>query len=122
MSLKFGNSPAVVIELQPGIYLFPVDSAIGKSYMCKIFKELESIDRVASHTFPSAFNAQMVLDSDRRDVVLLDRYDLCDGDFTAEMQKFAEKGVLLIDYKSHNFPLKCRRCELDMTEAELVVL
>lgn len=121
MSLKFGISPVVRIELQPGVYLLPEDSAVGKSYMCQIFKDLESIDRVTSHTFPAKLDAKRVLDNTTRDVVLLDRYDMCNEDFAEDMRRFAERGVLLVDFKSYGFPVPARRCRLYMTMDELVV-
>lgn len=121
MSLKFGSNPCVRIDLQPGVYLLPVDSAIGKSYMCQIFKDISSIARVASHTFPDAFDAKKVLDNSKRDVVMLDRYDMCDADFSEDMRRFTEKGILLVDFKKSGFPVPARRCRVYMTSNELVV-
>lgn len=121
MSLKYGNDPVVSIDLQPGIYLLPTDSAVGKSYLAFVLKDLENVDRVTSHAFPSTFDAARVLDNSTRDVVLLDRYDMRTEDYVDEMRKFAEKGILLVDFKTHRFPLPCRRCRLLMTKDELVV-
>lgn len=121
MSLIFGNDPAVRIELEPGIYLLPEESSVGKTYMCSIFRSLASIDRVTSHTFPDDMDSKRVLDNSLRDVVALDRYDMCTGDYTDDMQRFAEKGILLVDAKAHSFNLRCRSCRMYMTRDELVI-
>lgn len=121
MNLRYESRIAVSINLEPGVYLLPTNSASGKSYMAKLFKEIDAVARVTSHTFPATFDASSVLDNSVRDVVLLDRYDMCTDDFTVEMKKFAEKGILLVDCKTHDFPLQCRRCYLKMTKSELVL-
>ena len=121
MSLKFGNNPVVRIELSPGIYLLPPESAIGKSYMCKIFKDIGRVSRVTGHEFPDDLDVDKVLNNSLRDVVIFDRYDMCTSDFTKEMQNFAKSGVLLLDSKTHLRGLGCRSCMMDMNKDELVV-
>lgn len=121
MSLRFGSNPVIIIDLQPGIYLLPEESSSGKSFMSRRLKTLESVDRATSHTFPAEMDSKKVLDSSLRDVVVLDRYDMCSNDYSEDMLNFSKDGVLLVDCKSHSFNLPCRSCRMYMTESELFV-
>lgn len=121
MKLKIGISPSISIDLEPGVYLLPSQSAIGKSYLCSAFRDLESIDRVKSHAFPAELIASQVFDSSKRDVVMLDRYDLCKVDYSMEMLDFAKTGVVLVDCKAKPFTIPCKPCRLYMTKDALVI-
>lgn len=121
MKLSIGISPSISIDLEPGIYLLPAKSAIGKSYLCSAFRDLASINRVKSHSFPEELVVSNVFDRDKRDVIMLDRYDLCTEDYSSEMLSFSETGIILVDCKATPFKLPCRPCRIYMKKDELVV-
>lgn len=121
MKLTFGSRPRVAIDLEPGCYILPCDSAIGKSYLCSLLKKVSDRERVNSHSFPDKFHPEDILDSSRFDIVMLDRYDMRDKDYVDEMREFVRKGALLLDCKSMVFPLPCKMSEIWMSKNELIV-
>lgn len=114
-------TPSIYVELEPGIYVFPPMSARGKTYLSDSLYELRSLERVDSVTYISDFRPKEFFDRSKRDLVMLDRYDLYYGQGIDEMNEFARTGIVLVDCKSSFAKLNSRPCLLKMTMDELVV-
>lgn len=104
--------------MKPGVYVL---GGFGKSYLCSLLQKLRETERVDACTYPPLVPAGELLDSGKRDLVMLDRYDLYAGFGAEEMASFAERGIVLVDCKSHGFPLHARRCSVYLYEDRLVV-
>lgn len=117
-------TPQIVINLEPGIYVFPNSSADGKTYLAMRLRQLHDDERVDSYTFVdrSHFGIEKVLDSSKNDVVLIDRYDMYLGEGAGAIEQFSKTGVVLIDCKSRNLPFGGKECVLLMDEGRLTVL
>lgn len=115
-------TPAIQVRLDPGVYILHDRAAGGKSYLCSLLHKLRDRERVDSHTYPNEFKPAELLDSSKRDLVMLDRYDMYCGAGVEEIAKFAETGVVLIDCKSHDYPLAATTCFIRFSEDKLEVL
>lgn len=114
--------PSIQVRLDPGIYLFADGSARGKTYLCSLLHGLRTVERVDSHTYIDDFHPAELFDRSKRDLIMLDRYDMYAGAGVEEIAKFAQTGgVVLIDCKSHQFPMTVETCFLRFREGELVV-
>ena len=115
-------TPAIRVKLESGVYMFSDSSASGKTYLCSLLHGLRTVERVDSHRYPSDFHPAELFDRSKRDLVMLDRYDMYAGAGVEEIAKFAQAGgVVLIDCKSHEFPMTVETCFLRFREGELEV-
>ena len=93
----------VHIDLEPGVYVFPCASAEGKTYLATILEKFRNYKEPVRAYSYSDFNdgvpLSSVLDPERYQVVLLDRYDLYYGEGVEDIKAFAKKSILLIDCK-----------------------
>ena len=115
-------TPSVYVELTPEIYVFPALTSEGKTYLCSVLHSLRTIERVDSHTYIDDFRPAELFDRSKRDLLMLDRYDLYFGQGMEEMRNFANAGgIVLLDCKSSLRNRKFAPCELKFNEGELVV-
>ena len=114
-------TPKIYVDLEPGIYAFPDVSASGKTYLSSLLHNLRKVARVDSITFVDDFNPSEFFDRSKRDLVMLDRYDLYAGQGSNEMKEFAKTGIVLLDCKSdlkntHFYP-----CLIDLDKVGITV-
>lgn len=115
-------TPAIQVKLESGVYVFSDSAASGKSYLCSALHGLRTVERVDGHAYPSDFYPAELLDRSKRDLVMLDRYDMYCGQGVEEIAKFAQTGgIVLIDCKSYQFPMIVTTCFLRFREGELVI-
>lgn len=115
-------TPAIQVKLEPGIYQFSDGSARGKTYLASLLHGLRTVERVDSHTYIEDFHPAELFDRSKRDLIMLDRYDMYAGAGVEEIAKFAQAGgIVLIDCKSHEFPMTVETCLLRFREGELEV-
>lgn len=95
---------AINIELEPGIYVFDNQSATGKTRLAKLLSEYQAYgEPVVSYTYNDKLKGLSLGDfiKDKKyKVILLDRYDLYNGDYSEDIKKHAKESIVLIDCKS----------------------
>ena len=100
--------PSIEIRLsEPGVYAFSPLRADGKSYLCSLLHQLRDRERVDSYTYPAVFDPAALFDREKRDLIMLDRYDMYAGQGTEEILRFAQSGIVLIDTKLYLDPCRC---------------
>lgn len=117
-------SPEILVELPVGVYLLPVDSASGKTYLCESLRELATVERVNSYTYSdksSGLSLASLLDNSKYDLLLLDRYDMYFGDCVTEIKEFAKSGIVLVDCKADELPFPATICTVYLQMSRLVV-
>lgn len=122
IDLKY-HGISVRTSLDSGVYVFPQSSANGKTYLGTILRLLGETDRVSSYTLEdtSLFDISVVLNREKFDLVLLDRYDMYFGVGLDLIQEFGKTGIVLIDCKAFDFPFKVRPCHIQFEADKLVV-
>lgn len=93
-------TPKIYISLEPGVYCFHDDSAAGKTYLSMLLRRLRKVERVDSITYVDDLIPCEFFDRSKRDLVMLDRYDLYFGQGEKEMWEFAKTGIVLVVCKS----------------------
>lgn len=104
--------------------MFVKDSADGKSYLCNLLRKLSTADnRVNSYTYSdkSVFSLAQLFENKALELVMLDRYDMYSGEGVAELAEFSKGGIVLIDSKNYEFPLRVTTCFLTMSADEIVI-
>lgn len=95
----------VRIDLTPGVYLFSGASATGKTALATWLSKFSRYgERACSYTYndyKQSLLIERVLNPDKYDVVVLDRYDLYYGLGAEEIVACADKMIILIDCKRH---------------------
>lgn len=89
---------------KPGIYTFTNQSATGKT---RLFKCLRAIQKrgepVLTYTYSDkqlfGLNVSDILKSKPAQIVMLDRYDMYNGDGADSILKCAEHSIILVDCK-----------------------
>lgn len=114
-------NPKIYIDLKPGVYCFPASSASGKTYLSSLLRLLRKKERVDSHTYIDDFSPKEFFDRAKRDLVMLDRYDLYVGQGEPEMNEFAKTGIVLLDCKSNLHNDKFNPCYIDFGKGGISV-
>lgn len=60
--------------------------------------------------------------SETKDLLMLDRYDMYAGQFLDKISEFSKTGIILIDCKSYRFPMRKKSCGVYLYDNRLVVL
>ena len=116
-------TPSIQIKIsEPGVYSFTGLGSEGKSYLCSLLHKLRDRERVDSYRYPDPFYPAELLNPEKRDLVMLDRYDMYAGQGTEELLAFAQRGIVLIDRKSHRPPCVSTMCSVYMYPDRLVVM
>lgn len=118
--------PGVEIRLdKPGVYVFPHSSAVGKTYLCTVLKDLSTRERVDSLTYSSiaTIDIDKFFNSEAKDLLMLDRYDMYAGQFLDEITRFSKTGIILIACESsYHFPMNVKPCRIRLYDNRIVVL
>lgn len=123
--LKYNGKVNIEIGLLNGVYYFKIHSGVGKSRLAKLLKSYSlDGDDVVSYTYTDKalgipLNHFINKVTNPR-LLLLDRYDLYNGDFKEEIEEFAKTGVVLIDIKGPT-DIRCCECVLTMTNNTIEV-
>ena len=100
----FSNGVKITFHLEKGVYVFPPISATGKTYLAKLVRySCTAGARVFSYSYTDYYIGLPIakaFDSEKYDVVILDRYDMYVGEGLAEMKDFSRNGLVLVDCKS----------------------
>lgn len=123
---KAENRVVTVRIEQPGLYVFEKESAIGKTFLCRILKKCRSYgERTDAYTYTdltagrSLMNYLMTTDLD---LVMLDRYDMYHGKFEQDIKEIAQKAIVLIDCKNDsNLTEDAQLCFLTLQEDQLLL-
>lgn len=95
------------IELGEGVYIFNKKSATGKTRLAKELKEIQIYDKdVSSYTYNDkllGISMESIFNGNKK-VILLDRYDMYNGDGADLIDKYAKSCIILIDCKDSNGP------------------
>lgn len=93
----------ISIQLENGIYIFDNISASGKTRLYKVLRECQAYgEPVASYTYNDkllGLPIESVLMPNKYKVIMLDRYDMYEGDGASLILKCAENSIILIDCK-----------------------
>ena len=93
----------IEINLDNGIYIFDNQSATGKTRLCKALRDCQKYgEPVASYTYDDKLlemPIERVLVPDKYKVIMLDRYDLYEGDGAELIKECADNSIILIDCK-----------------------
>ena len=109
----------VNINLEPGLYIFSNESAIGKSRLSRLLKEIHNnLDKnVDSYTFADKNDGRNIDEvfSKECKVALFDRYERYYGDSLDFIEELSKNAIVLIDYKSSNcLSVNTRTCYINM--------
>lgn len=95
--------PYIYINLENGIYLFDNMSATGKTRLCRLLKNCQAYrEPVAAYTYNDkliGLPIEKVLEPGKYKVILLDRYDMYEGDGKELINECAKQSIILIDCK-----------------------
>lgn len=102
-----GGAFSIKVNLEPGLYLFDGNSSTGKTYLCKLLKQLRGRgEPVDGYTYADArriglreYLRGLDLPSQDIRVLLLDRYDMYAGQFCDVIAELREHCVVLLDCK-----------------------
>lgn len=117
----------LIFSLENGLYLFEPEASTGKTRLCKeIRKHQQYGEDIASYSYEdkqSGIDIQTVLNSDQYKVIMLDRYDMYNGDGAELIKECAKHSIVLIDCKSGlNFVADDDLCMIEMTPSKIEVL
>lgn len=93
----------IIIRLNAGVYNLPSDSAVGKTYLCKMLGELALRgEPVIGYRYEDeCLSGDLVQRIERchPQILLLDRYNRFAPKYDDLICKIGEKSVVLVDYK-----------------------
>ena len=102
--LNLSGNVDIRINLPNGIWVFPADSAAGKTYLYKLFQvhyfNGKPVVGYSYHDKLLGVKLDQLVDSNKHKYLLLDRYDMYNGDYADFLIEFSKHGVVLIDCKS----------------------
>lgn len=116
----------IKINLENGIYVFDNESATGKTRLCKLLKEYQAYgEAVASYTYNDKLLGRSISEifiPDKYKVILLDRYDLYEGEGRELINECAKNTIILVDCKD-KFTVTNEEdwCSIDMTSNKIEV-
>ena len=100
---KYGTE--LVFSIENGLYVFDNESAIGKTRLCKALRECQKYgEPVASYTYDDKLlnmHINSILVPNKYKVIMLDRYDMYNGDGAELIKECAKNSIVLIDCKSN---------------------
>lgn len=115
--------PRVELNLNPGIYVFTKDSAIGKTRLYKALKDVKKFRDVVAYTYEDTFdNNEIDSLAANAKVIMFDRYDLYRNKFTDIICKYSDNAIILIDCKdTEDLDVGYDLCYIDMSIKEINV-
>ena len=118
MMFSLTGNMDINIALRNGVWIFPPESATGKTYLYKQLKlHYLNGEPVVGYSYNDKLfgvHLEHLVDYDRHKVLILDRYDLYSKDFTDIIKKFSLQGIVLIDCKVCP-DIRAEYCEIKFT-------
>lgn len=91
------------IKLENGIYTFDRESSTGKTRLYKVLRQYQSVgEPVSAYTYQDkklGIPIESVIDSSKFKLIMLDRYDMYNGDAIELIKKHSKNSIILIDCK-----------------------
>ncbi len=117
----------VDIQLNNGIYIFDNESGLGKTRLTKLFKKYQAYgEPVVAYTYNDKLigvDIASVLNPQKYKVILLDRYDMYEGDGAELILKCAENSIILIDCKNDfSVTVDDEWCTINMEKDKIEVI
>ena len=116
---EYKGSVDIKINLPNGVYDFRAKSATGKTRLAKLLKDYAADgEPVMSYSYNDKVNGvpfDSVVHPGKQKLLVLDRYDLYNGEFKEQIEEFAKTGVVLIDIKGPT-SIDSELCYIEMTE------
>jgi hypothetical protein len=110
----------VVIDLEPGVYFFSSDSAIGKTYLAKLLQSRSSRQDFVIISYNNYYMIESlsnVIERQNAKVVLLDRYDMYAESFKNDILKYKDSVIFLIACKRGSTLMAgAYECSLEFSE------
>lgn len=120
--------PNIIIDKDPGIYIFAAESGIGKTYMYKLFNNIISFgENVFAYSYVDECkyrNLETMLKNKKYDVILIDRYDLYyNEEYNKLFEEASKDSIVLVDLKDNDkfISKKEQVCLMDFTEDTIKV-
>lgn len=119
--------PEIVIDLSNGVYLFNNKSATGKTRLCKELRKNQKYkEDVASYSYDDYLiniPIESVLIPSKYRVIMLDRYDMYNGEGKDLISACKDNTIILIDCKKGlNFGVDYEFCYIEMTDSLIEVV
>ena len=114
------------IELEAGIYKLTSFSGDGKSFLGDVLKDYNMIgEPVMSYNYEDKLHGvpiEIVLTPNKYKVIMLDRYDMYNGDGAKLIEECVNTSVILIDCKSSiNIDMDYEYCSLSISKNKIEV-
>lgn len=94
----------IKINLESGIYVFDNESATGKTRLAKMLAEYQAYgEPVISYTYNDylkGISLNNMIKNKKYEVIMLDRYDLYNGEYSDIIREFSKDTIVLMDCKS----------------------
>lgn len=120
-------NPSIKVELNPGVYIFDIYSATGKTYLYKMAEKYRHFgERISGYTYNDFLDNILMkdrLDRNRYDLCVIDRYDMYYREGIEEIQNFVKAGgIVLVDTKKGVIPPnQSDTCYIDFDAKEIEV-
>ena len=117
----------IVVKLDPGVYVFNSFSGTGKTVLASLLDKYRGYgERVASYTYRDYVKGlpiSSILDPDKYDLIVLDRYDLYYGAGEELLKVCArdKRCIVLIDCKRDFDICACGFVEILLSKSEIEV-
>lgn len=117
----------LIFSLDNGIYIFDNESATGKTRLCKEIRKYQKYNEpLASYTYDDKLlnmAIEKVLVPNKYKVIMLDRYDMYEGEGAELILECAKNSIILIDCKSKfTVTSEDEWCTIEMTHDKIEVL
>ena len=98
------GSMNIHIKARPGVYVFNQDSANGKTYLYQIIRNNAQLlrNKIVAYSCVDKDNGFRIDDlfvDNKPYILLLDRYDMMQGEFLEIIKRMGDSGIVLVDTK-----------------------
>lgn len=108
--IRYDSMPEIIINLNPGFYLFESESGTGKTYLYNETTKLAAAGLpVLGYTYQDYLkhvDLQKLVTERKIELLVVDRFDqyMHDSQIVAAIKSVVDKAVVLVDVKSSQFP------------------
>lgn len=117
----------ITTDLKNGLYVFSNESATGKTRLAKLLRQYEAYgEPVTSYTYNDKKTNRKIEDAlvpNKYSLIMLDRYDMYNGDGANLILECAKNSIVLIDTKRNlQFTNTEEWCDIEMTPEKIEVI